>query len=422
MKTQLNRRDALLRTAATATASAIPGVLFPGVATPVRASSRSGEIDAMLQARVDASEAPGVVAMAATERSVAYQGAFGVRDIRTAAKMSADTVFRIASMVKLLTAVAAMQLVEAGKLGLDEPAATIDPALGSHPVLVGFDAKGVPQLRPPKRPVTLRHLLSHTSGFSYPLWDPNVVRYIRFARGDPALPRRPLMFDPGDRWAYGGSLDQVGRLVEISSGKVLDRYFRDHICGPLGMNDTVFSITDRQRAREASLHVRQADGTLVPQPLEKPAPAKVFSGGGGIYSTAPDYLKLLQALLNKGSLAGTSVLRPETVALMSTNQIGGLEAGLLRTTNPALSNDVDFFPGLHLRWGLGGMINIDPVADGRAAGSLTWAGLFNTYFWIDPASRIAGVIMMQILPFADKGALNVYRQFEHGIYRALKAG
>jgi methyl acetate hydrolase len=422
MKTQLNRRDALLRTAATATASAIPGAIFPGVAAPVRASSGSGEIDAILQARVDASEVPGVVAMAASERSVAYQGAFGVRDIGTAAKMSADTVFRIASMVKLLTSVAAMQLVEAGKLRLDEPAATIDPALGSHLVLAGFDAKGVPQLRPPKRPITLRHLLSHTSGFSYPLWDPNVVRYIRFARGDPGLPRQPLMFDPGDRWAYGGSLDQVGRLIEISSGKVLDRYFRDHICGPLGMNDTAFSITDRQRAREASLHVRQADGTLVPQPLEKPTPAKVFSGGGGIYSTAPDYLKLLQALLNKGSLAGTSVLRPETVALMSTNQIGGLEAGLLRTTNPALSNDVDFFPGLHLRWGLGGMINIDSVADGRAAGSLTWAGLFNTYFWIDPASGIAGVIMMQILPFADARALNVYRQFERGIYRVLKAG
>jgi len=148
----------------------------------------------------------------------------------------------------------------------------------------------------------------------------------------------------------------------------------------------------------------------------------VFSGGGGIYSTAPDYLKLLQTLLNGGSFGGTSLLRPETVALMSTNQIGGLEAGLLKTTNPYLSSNVDFFPGIHLRWGLGGMINLDPVADARAAGSLTWAGLFNTYFWIDPASHIAGVIMMQILPFADAHALNVYRQFEHGIYRVLKAG
>jgi methyl acetate hydrolase len=418
MRMQLNRRDALLRTAAMAAA----GALFPGNAAPGRASSGSGEIDAALQARVDASDAPGVVAMAATESSVVYQGAFGLRANNAAAKMTTDTVFRIASMVKLLTSVAAMQLVEAGKLELDAPAAATDPALASHPVLAGFDAKGAPQLRPPKRPVTLRHLLSHTSGFSYPLWDPNVVRYLKFARLHPGLPRRPLLFDPGDKWAYGGSLDEVGRLVEISSGKPLDRYFRDHITGPLGMDGTAFTLTDKQRAREASLHVRQPDGTLKPQPQEKPIVATVFSGGGGIYSSAPDYLKLLQALLNGGTFGGTRLLRPETVALISTNQIGGLAAGLLKTTNPSLSSDVDFFPGVHLRWGLGGMINLDPVADGRAAGSLTWAGLFNTYFWIDPTSRVAGVIMMQILPFADARALNVYHGFERGIYRMLKTG
>jgi len=145
----------------------------------------------------------------------------------------------------------------------------------------------------------------------------------------------------------------------------------------------------------------------------------VFSGGGGIYSTAPDYLTLLQALLNGGGLRETSILRPETVALMSENQIGNLEAGILKTTNPALSNDVDFFPGARLRWGLGHMITVAPVPGGRKAGSLTWAGLFNTYYWIDPATRIAGVIMMQILPFADRQALKAYRQFEHGVYRAL---
>jgi methyl acetate hydrolase len=418
MKARLNRRDALLRTAAMATASAF----FPSVVAPAGASSGSGEIDAALQARLDASDAAGVVAMAANESSIVYQGAFGLRANNAAAKMSADTVFRIASMVKLLTSVAAMQLVEAGKLELDAPAVAIDPTLASHPVLSGFDAKGAPQLRPPKKPVTLRHLLSHTSGFSYPLWDPNVVRYLKSAHLHPGLPRRPLMFDPGERWAYGGGLDEVSRLVEIASGKAIDRYFRDHITGPLGMDDTAFTLNDKQRAREASLHVRQVDGRLLPQPLEKPIVAKVFSGGGGVYSTAPDYLKLLQALLNGGSFGGTSLLRPETVALMSSNQIGGLEAGLLKTTNPYLSSDVDFFPGIHLRWGLGGMINLDPVAEGRAAGSLTWAGLFNTYFWIDPAAHIAGVIMMQILPFADARALNVYRRFERGIYRALKAG
>ena len=228
----------------------------------------------------------------------------------------------------------------------------------------------------------------------------------------------PLMFEPGSRWAYGGSLDRVGRMVEIAAGQSLDRYFSDHITGPLGMYDTSFLLAEKQRERQASLHVREANGKLLPQPLEKPNASQVFSGGGGIYSTAPDYLTLLRALLNGGSLREASILRPETTALMSTNQIGNLEAGILKTTNPALSNNVDFFPGVRLRWGHGHMINIDPVPGGRKAGSLTWAGLFNTYYWIDPTMRIAGVIMMQILPFVDRQALKAYRQFEHGICRA----
>jgi CubicO group peptidase (beta-lactamase class C family) len=398
----------------------VPAVSSSGIAARLSRPVQGREIASALQAKVDAGEIPGVVAMASNEQSVVYEGAFGVRNMATATRMSADTVFRIASMVKLLTSVAALQLVERGKLKLDEPAAHIDERLGSARVLAGFDAKGLPQLRPPQKPITLRHLLSHTSGFSYPLWDPNVVRYLKVARNHPALPRRPLMFEPGTRWAYGGSLDYAGRLVEIAGGKSIDRYLRDHILGPLGMNDTAFAITDEQRARQASLHVRGADGRLLPQPLEKPTARNVPSGGGGIYSTAPDYLTLLQALLNGGSLRGAKILRPETVALMSANQIGNLQAGILKTANPALSNDVDFFPGVRLRWGLGHMINVDPVPDGRNAGSLTWAGLFNTYYWIDPTMRVAGVIMMQILPFADPQALKAYRQFERGICHAVR--
>jgi CubicO group peptidase (beta-lactamase class C family) len=396
-------------------------------AAPLRVFAAQGgkplqreEIDAALQAMVSAREIPGVVAMAANQESVIYEGAFGVRSMTTMTPMSSDTIFRIASMVKLLTSVAALQLVERGKLKLDEPAGAIDPTLASPQILSGFDAKGVPQLRTARRPLTLRNLLTHTSGFSYPLWDSNVIRYLKFARGHAGLPRMPLMFEPGTKWAYGGSLDRVGRMVEIAGGQSLDRYFRDNITGPLGMNDTGFSITDQQRARQASLHVRSADGKLLPQLLEKPKLPSVPSGGGSLYSTAPDYLALLQALLNGGSLRGASILRPETVALMSENQIGDVEAGILKTTNPALSNDVDFFPGARLRWGLGHMINVGPVKDGRMAGSLTWAGLFNTYYWIDPAMRIAGVIMMQILPFADQRALRAYRQFERGICHAFR--
>jgi CubicO group peptidase (beta-lactamase class C family) len=416
MGTRLNRREALLQTLAIAGVAATPRAIIAA------APAHHNEIDDILKARVDAGDAAGVVAMAATEKSIIYDGAFGCRCMGTAAKMSDDTVFRIASMVKLLTSVAAMQLVERGKLSLDEPAEKIDPTLASPLVLTGFDARGVPQLRTAQKPITLRNLLTHTSGFSYPLWDDNVMRYLRAARKDKKLPKKPLMFDPDTRWSYGGSIDKVSRLVEIASGETIDRYFRSHICEPLGMANTAFEIDAHQRAREASLHVRQADGTLKPKPLEKPTEGpKVFSGGGGIYSTAPDYLTLLQTLLNKGSLRGTTILRSETVSLMSQNQIGDIKAGIMKTTSPALSNDVDFFPGNRLRWGFGSMINLDPVVGGRKAGSLTWAGLYNTYYWIDPASGVAGVIMMQILPFADTRALNVYRQFERGVYHALKA-
>lgn len=413
MTVRLSRRDTLLFTGAVAAASVLPA---PAIAAP----NHTHDIDAILKARIAAGDAPGVVAMAATKDAVIYQGAFGARAKGAPAAMSSDTVFAIASMTKLLTSVAAMQLVERGKLALDEPAARIDPSLDALQVLDGFDAKGNPQLRPARKPITLRHLLTHTSGFSYQLWDANVLRYGKLARGNPALPRGPLMFDPETRWAYGGSLDRVGRLVEIVSGQTLDRYFRDNITGPLGMNDTSYAIADTQRARQASLHVRKADGTLAAQPLVKQAEPKEFSGGGGIKSTAPDYLILLQAILNGGGVPGKRILQPQTVEKMSVNQIGDIDAGILKTTNPGLSSDVDFFPGARLRWGLGGMINIDPVAGGRAAGSQTWAGLYNTYYWIDPASHLAGVIMMQVLPFADRRALGVYRQFEHGIYRSVK--
>ncbi len=416
MTAQLTRRGAL-QTLALAGASAIAGVSSARAA----ASPPNHELDDILQAAVRSGHAPGVVAMAATDQSILYEGACGLRCHGAPAKMTTDTTFRIASMVKLLTSVAALQLVERDKLRLDEPAENIDPELASIPVLDSFDAKGAPQMRPARTPLTLHNLLTHTSGFSYPLWDANVVRYLKCCQTDRKLPRKPLAFDPDAKWSYGGSVDKVGRLVEIASGMPLERYFHEHITGPLGMQNTVVNLTASQRAREASVHRRQADGSFKPEPPEKPTITKVFSGGGGIYSTAPDYLTLLQALLNGGSLGGATILRPETVALMSRNQIGDLEAGIMKTTNPSLSSDVDFFPGVRKRWGFGHMITLDPVKDGRKAGSLTWAGLLNTYYWIDPASSIAGVIMMQVLPFADERALKVYRRFERGVYHAFKS-
>ncbi|HEY7245655.1 MAG TPA: serine hydrolase domain-containing protein [Xanthobacteraceae bacterium] len=427
---QPSRRDVVKRTARLAALSALGAVRAPiarAKAPPPPVGSFS-QIDTMLRAATRAGELPGVVALAATEHDIVYEGVFGARRLHEGPLMTRDTVFRIASMVKLITSVAALQLVEQGKLSLDAPVPDIDPALGSPQVLDGFDPKGAPQLRPAKRPISLRHLLTHTSGLSYRLWDAKAARYAKSIDRLPAAershaPHTPLMFDPGERWQYGPSIDWVGRIVESVSGERLDVYFRNRILDPLGMNDTGFLLSAEQRAREASMHKRGPIGTLAPQPVEQQAAdRKTFSGGGGIYSSAPDYLSLVRMLLRGGSLDGVRILRPETVALMDRNQIGAIEAGVLKTTAPALSNDVDFFPGVSLKWGLGHMINMQPIPQGRSAGSLTWAGLLNTYYWIDPARRVAAVFMTQVLPFADTRALRIYRQFERGIYAALRSG
>jgi CubicO group peptidase (beta-lactamase class C family) len=320
-----------------------------------------------------------------------------------------------------------MQLVEQGTLQLEAPVPDIDPALSTPKVLEGFDASGAPRLRPAQRPITLRHLLTHTAGFCYAVWDPHMARYVAqtgmpsTSTGQLAALRMPLVFDPGDKWEYGINIDWVGRIVEVVSGQPLDAYFRDRIFAPLGMMDSGFVTSPEQRARQASVHQRQADGTLVPQPLEAPFIPEFYAGGGGLYSTAPDYLTFLQMLLHGGSFEGARILRPETVALMGRNHIGDLQAGVLETENPALSNDTDFFPGAQVRWGLGYMLNMEPGPNGRSAGTVSWAGLFNSYYWLDPVKRVTGAILTQILPFADHRAVTLYGAFERGVYEALKA-
>jgi methyl acetate hydrolase len=379
------------------------------------------KIDALLRAAIDAGDLPGVVAMAAGENGIIYEGTFGTRRLPDNDAMTRDTIFRVASMIKPITTVAALQLVERGKLSLDAPVPPLEPALGAPQVLDGFDDKGRPLLRPAKRPIALRELLTHTSGFAYRLWDAKAMEYVQTLARTPAkdrknLPPTPLMFDPGERWQYGGGIDWVGRLVEFAGGMPLDVYFREHIFDPLGMHDTAFVISPAQQAREASGHRRMPDGSLTAEPRERQMAPHRFSGGGGIYSTAPDYLTFIRMLLHGGVRDGVRILLPDTVALMGRNQIGRLEAGRMRTMAPQFSNDVDFFPGISLKWGFGHMINMQPIPGGRSAGSLTWGGLFNTYYWIDPQKRIAAVFMTQIVPFADPRALNIYGAFERAIY------
>ena len=383
-------------------------------------------VDAVLRQATDSREVPGVVAMAATDRGLLYEGAFGRRALDRPEPMTLDSVFRIASMTKAITSVAAMQLVEQGKLALEAPVPDIDPALGAPQVLEGFDSAGAPRLRPAKRPITLRHLLTHTAGFGYDMWDPSLGRYLQTAglpprgTGRVASIRMPLVFDPGERWEYGINTDWVGRLVEAASGRPLDAYFRERIFAPLGMADSGFVTAHAQRARQARLHQRQADGTLVPQPLEPPATAGEFwSGGGPLYSTGLDYLRFLRMLLHDGRWNGARLLRPETVALMHRNHTGDLPAGVMRTARPEMSSDVDFFPGARVRWGLGYMLNLDQGPNGRSAGTVSWGGIFNTYYWLDPVRRVTGLIMTQILPFADPRVLAVYGRFERAIYEVL---
>jgi methyl acetate hydrolase len=434
MTCHASRRD-ILKTTATLAAA---GVLATSRAGSVRAreamapaTSAFHHIDTALRSATTSGELPGIVAMAANDSGIVYEGIFGERRFREGPAMTRDTVFRVASMVKLITSVAALQLVEQGKLSLDAPPPDIDPALSAPQVLDGFDGAGKPHLRAPRRPLLLRHLLTHTAGFTYRLWDAEELRYLQAldkltAAERGKFPRTALMFDPGERWQYGPNIDWVGKIVEQVSGEPLDMHYRKSIFEPLGMKDTAFVVSSEQRAREASGHRRLPDGMLKAEPMEHESKLQgvphTFSGGGGIYSSAPDYLTLARALLRGGELDGTRILRPETVALMGQNQIGRVEAGILKTTAPGISNDVDFFPGISLKWGYGHMINMQPVPEGRSAGSLTWAGIYNTYYWIDPKKHVAAVFMTQVLPFADHQALQVYRQFERGIYAAVKTG
>jgi methyl acetate hydrolase len=386
------------------------------------------QIDQLLRQMSDAKEIPGVVAIAATSKETIYQGAFGKRDLSKDVAMTQDSVFWIASMTKAITSAAGMQLVEQGKLSLDEPIGKVLPDLASPQVLEGFDAKGEPKLRPAKKPITLRHLMTHTAGFAYNMWNGDILQYLE-KTGTPAVTtckndalKTPLASDPGTRWEYGTNIDFVGKAVEAASGKRLDAYLRDHMFTPLGMSDTGFKITDDMRKRLVGMHARGEDGSLTPIPFELEQEPEFHMGGGGLYGTAADYIKFTQMILNKGKGNGNQVLKPETVALMGQNHIGELTMGKMTTAIGWATNDVDLYPDIVKKWGLSFLINSAKTPEGRSPGSLAWAGLANTYYWIDPARDVAGVILMQLLPFADKKCLEAFAGFERGVYAGLDAG
>jgi len=392
----------------------------------VTAATQSGRSDARLDARalvdqvladaVARNDIPGVVAMAATRSRVLYTGGFGVADSATGRALSTDAIFRIASMTKPITSVAAMQLVEQGRLALDDPAARYLPELANLKVFASFDMHtGAYSLRPVTRTLTVRHLLTHTSGLGYNFTSA-IVRDFKPRDGEEYV-AGPLLFEPGERWLYGTSTDWVGRLVEVISGQPLETYFRAHIFEPLGMHDTFYNVPADREPRLVKVHRRGSDGTFGLDAVQPPFVVARPIGGGGLASTASDYVRFLRMLLNGGWLDGTRILAPDTVALMARNHIGRLGVPALKTAMPERSSDFTFVADGRDKWGLGFLITAAQAPGKRSGGSLSWGGINNTYFWVDPTKGLVGVILMQFLPFADSRALAVYDAYERAIYR-----
>ncbi len=379
-------------------------------------------IDRVLADAVDSGVAAGLVGAVGRGDAVLYEAGYGVRVADTPAPMQADTIVWLASMTKLVTTMAAMQLVETGALALDSPIAGLLPELAEPDVLAGFAADGSPILRPARGAITLRQLLTHSSGIGYELMHPNLLR----ARGPGGAPlattlaslRGPLASDPGTGWTYGYGIDWAGIAIERRSGLTLDRYMAEHIFAPLAMDDTGFVVPETARSRVAGVQLRQSDSTLVtiPSPAGAPEDWEFHSGGAGLFGTARDYLRLLRMILRGGELDGVRILRADTVAAMAANQIGDRAGGRLDTSNPAITLPYDPLPGQVAGWSLLGAHNAAAVPGARHAGSASWAGVAGTLFWVDPEADLCGVLIAQLLPFGDPALRAVQLAFEHAAY------
>ncbi|HEY1559483.1 MAG TPA: serine hydrolase domain-containing protein [Caulobacteraceae bacterium] len=354
---------------------------------------------------------PGLVAMVRHGDGETQTVSLGQRSVDASPEMTGDTVFWIASFTKLVTSVVALQLVDEGRLSLDLPVADLRPDFPDLPILAGLDDGGRPRLKPAEDAPTIRHLLTHTSGLGYAFTDPVLRRYALQKGFGPErshlLPRR---FAAGEGWLYGASTDWLGAVIEAVCGEALDQVFQRRVCKPLGMADTTCVRTADLLARAAAVHARSPDGSCAVIDFALPPPPNFNIGGGALYSTAPDFMRLLSALLDG------EILSDASRAALFENQVGDCDAGTIVSSDPALTRDFDPLPGAPKRWSLGLMINPEPVVGGRSAGSGAWAGLANCYYWIDPASRIAGVLMTQILPFADTEVLSLFATLERAVY------
>jgi methyl acetate hydrolase len=383
-------------------------------------------IDGLLQGAVDSRAVPGVIAAVGDRDGVRYEGAFGVREVGTSEAVAPDTVVWIASMTKSMVSLAALQLIEAGELALEQPVADVLPAFGKLQVLDGFDGDQ-PRLRPPARQATIRQLFTHTSGLGYFFTNAELKRYYEVTgtptplSGELACLHVPLVGDPGEVWEYGISVDWLGLVIEAVSGQDLATQMKERIFGPLGMTDTSFSPTEEQQARLLAPHSRTPDGGLVRSPFDAPAEPEFASGGAGCYSTAGDYLRYMRALLRGGELDGVRIAQPETIDLMFTDHLAGCQLPeVSRTAFPELSHDVPKLP-VEQGFGLGLHVVHEDLPGMRRAGTGDWAGLANCFYWVDRSTGIAGTFLTSVLPFFDPQVLEVALGFEMAVYAEVGA-
>ena len=370
---------------------------------------------------------PGVVAMVTDHKANIYEGSAGERVLGSGTAMSNDTVCAIFSTTKAITGTAIMQCVEEGKLDLDAPAKTYAPDIGKLQVLDGFDDKGNPKLRAPKRDITTRMLMLHTAGFGYDFFN---KKYNTMAQnhGQPSVVTAsrgaimtPLLFDPGEAWEYGSNIDWCGQVVEGIRGKRLGDVFKERIFAQLGIVDMGFTMSQAMQSRKSDIHARASDGGLTPMNFTLPQPPEIDMGGHGLYGTVGEYMKFIRMWLNDGNGPNGRVLKKETVESAVKNGLQkNQKVALLPGVIPSLSNDAEFFPGLKKSWSYTFMVNDEEAPTGRPAGAIGWAGLANLFYWIDRKNGIGGFWATQILPFADAPSFIGYLEFETAVYQAQK--
>ena len=395
----------------------------PPERTETKGFSDSGKaaLSRQISSAVSRGDAPGVVALIVGRDAVLYEGAAGKLDVTHDLSMPVNAIFSIASMTKPVTSVAIMMLFEEGKLKLDDPVSKYLTGFDNLQVITKFNEKDATyETRPAKRPMTIRHLLTHTSGIAYGFSNP--IEYRLSKRTNKDEWELPLLDDPGDKWNYGPSTAVLGKIVEKITGEPLETYFQQHIFIPLGMTDTSFAVPLDQQSRVATKYTR-VNGLLQVQPGRKipSTPTPPFHGDGGLYSTAQDYGKFMQMLLNGGHLGPAKILSEISVKMMGENNIGQMFVELQPAADQSLAKPFPLGAG-HDKFGLGFQIaSSDPkYARFRSPGSMSWAGIYNTEFWIDPERHIGVVMMMQVLPFYDDGAIRALRDFEESVYKNLQ--